>query len=233
MEIIQASLFDGKVCTGCGEWRFLDEYSHRTKSKDGRDYKCKTCKRLYRANNSQHAIQVTRAWEKRNPDRAKNIHSICIQRMKEQNPDHFKNYSKQYRENHPERVAEWKANSAPINKEKRTASHRRYYQKNKERVRLRIRQYAKRHPEYNATSSLRYLARKRGAVGHYTTAEWRALCAQYNHLCLCCGEQKKLTADHIVPLSRGGSNSIDNIQPLCQPCNSSKGVQTIDYRQPG
>jgi 5-methylcytosine-specific restriction endonuclease McrA len=48
---------------------------------------------------------------------------------------------------------------------------------------------------------------------------------------LCCGRPDvKLTQDHVVPLARGGSNLIDNIQPLCASCNSSKGTQTIDYR---
>jgi hypothetical protein len=65
---------------------------------------------------------------------------------------------------------------------------------------------------------------------NYTRAEWEALCAKYDHRCLCCGEQKKLTADHIVPLSRLGKNTIDNIQPLCHSCNSHKHTKIIDYR---
>ena len=39
-----------------------------------------------------------------------------------------------------------------------------------------------------------------------------------------------LTVDHVVPLSLGGGNGIDNIQPLCQNCNSSKGKGTIRYK---
>jgi len=32
-----------------------------------------------------------------------------------------------------------------------------------------------------------------------------------------------MTVDHIVPRSRGGADHINNYQPMCEPCNSSKG----------
>lgn len=51
--------------------------------------------------------------------------------------------------------------------------------------------------------------------------------------CLCCGarELNSLRADHVVPESKGGPTTIENLQTLCQPCNSRKGTKTIDYRQ--
>lgn len=52
-----------------------------------------------------------------------------------------------------------------------------------------------------------------------------------NELRLKCGIfLSALTPDHVVPLSRGGTNYIDNIQPLCGPCNSQKHAKTIDFR---
>ena len=73
-------------------------------------------------------------------------------------------------------------------------------------------------------------ARIRGAGGTYTEAEWQALVEQYDSRCLCCGAVGDLTRDHVVPLVKGGSNDIGNIQPLCRPCNSRKGTKTVDYR---
>lgn len=76
----------------------------------------------------------------------------------------------------------------------------------------------------------RYRARKARAGGSFTGDEWTALCNRYDNRCLACGQQKPLAADHIIPVSKGGSSFISNIQPLCRECNSSKGTKTIDYR---
>lgn len=70
--------------------------------------------------------------------------------------------------------------------------------------------------------------RKNG--GKHTASEWAALCAQYRGRCLACKRKRLLTKDHVIPIIAGGTDDISNIQPLCRPCNSSKGTKTIDYR---
>lgn len=49
--------------------------------------------------------------------------------------------------------------------------------------------------------------------------------------CLCCGSSNNIHLDHIIPISKGGENSIENIQPLCRGCNISKHNKIIDYRK--
>lgn len=75
---------------------------------------------------------------------------------------------------------------------------------------------------------------KGGAVGSFTYQEWEDKKISYENRCAKCGTHqdelenkygkhfKNLTVDHIIPLSRGGTNYIDNIVPLCVGCNSKK-----------
>lgn len=66
----------------------------------------------------------------------------------------------------------------------------------------------------------------------HSQGEWETLKAQYNWTCPCCKKTElevKLTRDHIIPISKGGSDNIENIQPLCHSCNSQKHTLTIKY----
>ena len=44
------------------------------------------------------------------------------------------------------------------------------------------------------------------------------------------GEEVLMTKDHIIPKSLGGKNTIYNLQPMCQFCNSRKGSSQIPNR---
>jgi len=79
-------------------------------------------------------------------------------------------------------------------------------------------------------------ARIAGSDGSYTQAEWQALVAQHRCCPMCRRDWGSIpprasgdviTADHIVPIAKGGANTISNIQPLCYSCNSKKGVKLL------
>jgi 5-methylcytosine-specific restriction endonuclease McrA len=79
---------------------------------------------------------------------------------------------------------------------------------------------------------LRYNAkRKRRLVkngGSHTDEEWLDLLVRHANRCVDChinADDTKLgylTKDHILPVSKGGTDFISNIQPMCLPCNFRK-----------
>lgn len=65
--------------------------------------------------------------------------------------------------------------------------------------------------------------------------EWIDLKKKYNFLCPCCFKREPeihLTVDHIKPISKGGTDELKNIQPLCHSCNSRKYNKFIKYPIP-
>lgn len=73
-------------------------------------------------------------------------------------------------------------------------------------------------------------ARKEGQPDELTTQDIDALVAFYDHTCLKCGKKPAKSVDHVKPLSKGGTNTLDNLQLLCLNCNKAKGAHQVDYR---
>lgn len=88
------------------------------------------------------------------------------------------------------------------------------------------RRYALNHPDTMLTTTHRHNARKRENGGSFTAVEWEQVKADQGYICPGCllfEPDIVLTVDHIIPVSKGGTNDISNIQGLCGPCNSRKG----------
>ena len=64
-----------------------------------------------------------------------------------------------------------------------------------------------------------------------SSAKWRKLresIIKRDGCCQMCGTEERLSVDHIVPRTLGGSDSLDNLQVLCSSCNSAKGGRFFD-----
>jgi 5-methylcytosine-specific restriction endonuclease McrA len=88
----------------------------------------------------------------------------------------------------------------------------------------RYKRWSEANPEHVLANIRRREARKKAAVGHHTGAEIKNLFKQQGGRCAYCRVALKrgYHADHIIPISRGGSNWISNIQLTCSDCNHRK-----------
>ncbi len=142
-----------------------------------------------------------------------------------------KEHNRQYYLDNQEKVSSRNARYKSENREKVSLSNKRYRENNKEVIQGRKRKWDQENRHKNATYSQNRRALEKEAEGSFTEEEWEDLCEYYNNICLRCGKEGKMTVDHIVPLSKGGTNYIENLQPLCKPCNTSKGNRhETDYR---
>lgn len=205
-----SSIPEHKCCTKCGETKPLDAFHRSTRSTDGRFTICKACKReidrVYHEANREQRLVVLRAYAAKNAVRA----NARAKTWREQNPERYR--------------ALMKAS---------VARRREKYAANPEPHREHRRRYGRRHPERVRAMNQQRRARKLAATGFYTADEWMRLCRWFGMKCLCCGKRRRLTVDHVVPFSQGGTNMIENIQPLCIACNCSKRDRhNTDYRDP-
>lgn len=137
-----------------------------------------------------------------------------------------------YKTTEAQRIAikKWK----DANREQVKEAGRAYYAKNKDRYADNQRKWVAANRETKRASKHRRRAKELGAEGSHTADEVRRLIAAYNHCCAYC--QKPITRfelDHRIPLTRGGTDWIENILPACRQCNASKCDRTEDeFRAP-
>ena len=144
-------------------------------------------------------------------------------------PDKVKEHSKKYAAGHrdvinkaarlwrkanPERCAEYSVGS----RDRRRGKISEY-----------ARQYAKDHPERRSANETARRARKLGAPGRYSPDDVSSLKQKQGGKCgnlACRVVLREYHVDHVMPLSKGGSNWPENLQLLCPTCNVRKQAQS-------
>ncbi len=145
----------------------------------------------------------------------------------EQSRERGRKYTKLYGERHPEKLKEAALKRSPIEIKETQA---RWRERNKERKSAQVAKWKIDNPDKVRALYHKRRAQKTQAGGFFTSEEWFLLCFAVGFRCLCCGLKKPLEADHVVPISKGGTSWLWNIQPLCESCNTKKHCQIIDYR---
>lgn len=81
----------------------------------------------------------------------------------------------------------------------------------------------------SAMAASRRRARLKECEGEFSIQEWDELVKEYGNSCAYCGcNDVKMTMDHVIPITKGGRHSMDNIVPACGICNSSKNNKLLD-----
>ena len=119
-------------------------------------------------------------------------------------------------------------------RDERLPKRRNHYVKNRERLNATSRIRGKAHYEKNKEQYYRRYherrARKASSCGSLSFGIRKRLFAEQAGKCVYCatGLGRSAHLDHIVPLAKGGTNTDDNVQLLCQFCNLSKGAKMPD-----
>lgn len=219
-----------KQCTQCREWKDRSEFHKDSQKKDGLNPRCKKCMKI-----------ATHKWYEENTEQAKDARK----KYKEKNPEYYKEYSQKnrdkifrYKQREDVKIKARAASSrwTKNNPEKNAIRVRNWAKNNRKKVNEIYERWRRTHLEVSREKARKRRAFKKGNGGDLSLRDWQEILETYGNICLCCSKRAeetpegKLTQDHIIPLSKGGMHTKNNIQPLCLTCNVVKGIKIIDYR---
>lgn len=225
-----------KTCTKCGKTKpaTTEYYSIRRRSHDGFQSLCKLCEKSYREANREQSAQ----WRDANAERlaVQKLAYRIANREKENaralahyiaNRESKLKYQRDYYLSNRESARAFQRVYRLLNREKFLDYYHAYYVNNRARMNAQARRWRRSHPETEKAYSHAKRARKKSARGTHTASDIRRQYAAQKGMCYYCQEKTdgKYHVEHVIPLSRGGSNGPENIVISCPKCNLEKGTK--------
>lgn len=232
-------------CSKCGtEYPATTEYfSLRTDTEKLRA-QCRSCRTAWRhqhyEDNKEKILEQSRRWKRENRERRKETNRIWYEKNRETilekgrqqyhaNKEYNAQRGKRYRDTHKEQRKKARREHYINNRDHVRAQNSQWYQNNKEKRLEKGRQWraANRDRTRILERTHRHTRRARlhSAAGKHTADDIQCQFRAQKGRCWWCGCKLKdgFHVDHLIPLSRGGSNSPENLVISCPSCNSSKG----------
>lgn len=189
-----------KKCNKCGQEKDLESGFYKKRGKYVSP--CKQCQKEY-ASTRKEFKKITDA---KYYNKSKHKIRERQKRWKENNRDRVKEYAKNYART---RVQKFTEDQIALN-------------------RSRQKEYKKNNPSIIKLQKYRRRALDRTAAGSFTHDQLANRIEMWGGLCYLCGSSYN-SIDHVIPLSKGGTNFPANLRPICRKCNSRK--RDKDWRQ--
>lgn len=161
-------------------------------------------------------------------------HKKCVKNWRNSHPEETKSYRRGYHSRNPEKDNAYSKRWHEKNKEHAKNYGREYYKKNVEHVKA----YRKGYVAKNLDKFRAYANNRRSKIesvgGKHTNNDIEKIKKLQKYKCAYCPKsvRKKYHVDHIIALSKGGSNDRKNLQVTCESCNLKKrNKDPITYAQ--
>lgn len=244
-----------KTCTKCGETKPLDLFSKDKRLPDGRRQPCNSCRHVYEYMKGRGAaLERARKYREANQEKIrkdrkerwanrtaaeKKAEYEYQRQYRDENSERLRKTSRQYylknseeiRERvrqyrlvdpskHRERARNRRANETPSQREERLEYFRRWNKENPDRTAM-------------LRERRRIWEAEVESDGH-TIAEMHDYWEATGHnpkVCTYCdcliSNWETSVGDHVVPISKGGPDVLENLVPCCPSCNTSKGNRDL------